>query len=90
MDDARLLYNCYWNSMELAAAHGIHSIAFPAISTGVYGYPIDEATEIALGAVTGWMHKHPDYKMEVIFSCFETRTYNMYKWYEEYVYGAAR
>lgn len=82
--DAEMLYSCYWKSLQLAAANGIHSIAFPAISTGVYGYPIDEATEIALEAVTTWMSEHPDYAMEVIFSCFEKRTYDMYKWFEEY------
>lgn len=84
MDDARLLYSCYWNSLELAAAHDLHSIAFPAISTGAYGYPLDEATELAIGAVTAWMREHPDYKMEVIFSCFDERAYKMYKWFETY------
>lgn len=82
--DAKQLYSCYWNSLELAAANGIHSIAFPAISTGVYGYPIDEATEIAIGAVTKWLHDHPDYEMDVIFSCFDERAYKMYKWFETY------
>lgn len=81
--DAQMLHNCYWNSLELAAANGIHSIAFPAISTGVYGYPLDEATEIALAAVTHWMKQTPHYEMEVIFSCFDKRTYDMYMWYAE-------
>ena len=78
------LYKCYYNSLWLARANDIHSIAFPAISTGVYGYPIDEATKIALEAVTKWMKENKDYDMQVIFSCFEKRTYDMYKWYEEY------
>lgn len=82
--DANMLYSCYWNSLQLARANGIHSIAFPAISTGVYGYPLDEATEIALDAVTTWISENADYEIEVIFSCFEKRTYDMYKWYEEY------
>ena len=42
------LRNCYYNSLELAKVHDIHSIAFPAISTGVYGYPMQEAEKIAL------------------------------------------
>lgn len=82
--DEKLLYRCYYNSLQLAKRHGIHSIAFPAISTGVYGYPLDEATEIALDAVTTWLSCNSTYEMEVIFSCFEKRTYDMYKWYEEY------
>ena len=81
------LYNCYWNTMQLAKATGIHSIAFPAISTGVYGYPLDDATEIALDAVTEWISRNSDYKVEVTFCCHAQRTYDMYKWYEEYVYG---
>lgn len=85
--DAKMLYDCYWKSLQLAKANGIHSIAFPAISTGVYGYPLDEATDIAMDAVTHWLSENSDYEMEVIFSCFERRTYDMYKWYEEYVYG---
>jgi O-acetyl-ADP-ribose deacetylase (regulator of RNase III) len=85
--DAEYLRSCYWNSLCLARACNIHSIAFPAISTGVYGYPLDEATEIAIAAVMDWMECHGDYGMEVIFSCFDKRTYDMYKWYEEYVYG---
>lgn len=51
-EDTALLRNCYWNSLELARKNNIHSIAFPAISTGVYGYPIKEATEIALRTVS--------------------------------------
>ena len=85
--DKVLLYNCYWNSMQLAAAYCIHSIAFPAISTGVYGYPLEEATEIAMDAVTEWMSANPNYKMEVIFCCHDKIAYDMYKWHEEYVYG---
>ena len=54
-EDAKLLHSCYWNSLELAREHGIHSIAFPAISTGVYGYPLRAATEIALKTVADWM-----------------------------------
>ena len=47
-DEAELLASCYRNSLELAIEHGIKTIAFPAISTGVYGYPRNEAAEIAL------------------------------------------
>lgn len=50
-EDAVQLAGCYRNSLELAKAYDIHSIAFPAISTGVYGYPLDAATEIAVDPV---------------------------------------
>ena len=49
--EADLLANCYRNSLALAEEDGIDSIAFPAISTGIFGYPVEEAAEVALGAV---------------------------------------
>ena len=49
--EAELLANCYRNSLALAEEGGIDSIAFPAISTGIFGYPVGEAAEVALGAV---------------------------------------
>lgn len=78
-EDAKLLRNCYWNSLGLARAHGIHSIAFPAISTGVYGYPLRAATEIALKTVTDWMKVYPDAGMEVLFTCFDDNTAKVYR-----------
>jgi O-acetyl-ADP-ribose deacetylase (regulator of RNase III) len=50
-DEARLLASCYRRSLEVADALGVRTIAFPAISTGVYGYPADEAAAIAVTAV---------------------------------------
>lgn len=47
----RLLAECYRNSLELADSKGIESVAFPAISTGAFGYPLEEAAEVALGTV---------------------------------------
>ena len=77
--DAQMLRNCYWNSLELACANEIHSIAFPAISTGVYGYPLTEATEIALKTVLDWLNDHADYELEIIFACFDKRTSALYE-----------
>lgn len=77
--DAADLYNCYRNSLQLASEKGIHSIAFPAISTGVYGYPVSEATQIAICAVSEWFDKNPHYHMQVIFSCFGENVYKIYK-----------
>ena len=59
------LSNCYRNSLDVAKANGLHSIAFPGISTGVYGYPKEEAAEIALRTVKEWIEAHPDYDIEV-------------------------
>ena len=50
-NEAELLRNCYLNSLKLAEEHGLKTIAFPAISTGAYGYPIEEAAKIAIKAV---------------------------------------
>ena len=73
------LESCYRNSLELAKKYGIHSIAFPAISTGVYGYPLEEAIPIAILTVTNWFNENRDYGMEVIYSCFDQKTYDSYQ-----------
>lgn len=77
--DAVLLTNCYRNSLNLAKQHGIHSIAFPAISTGVYGYPIDDAAAVAIRTIHRWFDDNVDYDMTVILSCFNDATYNAYE-----------
>ena len=68
--DPEMLHNCYWNSLEVAKANDLHSIAFPGISTGVYGYPKKEAAEIAHSTVEEWIDAHPDYDIEVTFVTF--------------------
>jgi len=68
--DPILLGNCYRNSLDLAKANDIHSIAFPAISTGVYGYPKAEAAGVSVGTVKAWLEENPDYELKVIFCCF--------------------
>ncbi len=77
--DAELLADCYWNSLALAKENGVRSIAFPAISTGVYGYPLGEAAPVAAETVRQWMKENTDYVMEIILCCFDKRTYNMYQ-----------
>lgn len=79
--DAELLANCYRNSLELAKTYNIHSIAFPAISTGVYGYPLDEATVVAMSTVRKWLDESEDYFMEVFFCCFNRQAYDYYQSY---------
>lgn len=70
------LRNCYINSLNLAKEKGIKSIAFPCISTGVYGYPNDEAAEIAIKAVQDFLK---DNEMDVIFCTFLDEDYELYK-----------
>ncbi|MBQ1375855.1 MAG: macro domain-containing protein [Clostridia bacterium] len=55
----KLLYNCYRNSLDLAKANDIRTIAFPAISTGTYRYPLEEAAEVAVRAVYDWLYDNP-------------------------------
>lgn len=67
--EAELLASCYRRSIEVAAANGIASLAFPSISTGIYGYPVDTAASIAVAAVRESLPKFPAVR-EVIFCCF--------------------
>ncbi len=78
VEDKEMLISCYWNSLNLAKDNNIHSIAFPAISTGVYGYPLEEAVPIAAATVKKWLEENGDYDMKVIFSCFDKKTYEMF------------
>jgi O-acetyl-ADP-ribose deacetylase (regulator of RNase III) len=56
----RLLKSAYQRSLEVANARGIRSVAFPSISTGAYGYPIEEAAPVALHTVIGFLRTHPE------------------------------
>jgi O-acetyl-ADP-ribose deacetylase len=67
-EDAALA-SAYRSSLDLAARHGLKSIAFPSISTGVYGFPLDRATGIAVKTARGWLDAHPDFR-QVIFCVF--------------------
>ena len=77
-DVASLLRSCYVSSLELAREYGIRNIAFPAISTGIFGYPLREATEIAVATVKEWQRQNADYELEVIFCCYDLGTHFMY------------
>ena len=76
--DSELLASCYENSLELAKSSNLESIAFCAISTGVYGYPIKEATKVALTTVAQWLKKNEDYQLKVIFCCHSQRDVDIY------------
>lgn len=78
-EDRELLENCYRNSLELAKENHIHSIAFPAISTGAYRYPLDKACEVALSTIINWLQENVEYEMQVILCCFDKKTYEQYE-----------
>ena len=70
---------CYSSSLDLARRYEIRTIAFPAISTGVYGYPPDKAVPVAVKAVRQWIGENRDYDVEVTFVCFSQSMYDLYK-----------
>lgn len=67
--DPQLLKSCYVNSFGLAKSHGLASIAFPAVSCGVYGYPIQEASRIALDTAVTFLSDRPDFQ-RIVFALF--------------------
>jgi len=75
--EAELLASCYRRAIELAAAHGCSRVAFPAISTGVYGYPLARAAKVALGATGAALQDHPGIE-EVRFWLFDQRAYDAF------------
>lgn len=79
-DPARLLADCYDNSLKLAVAHQVRSIAFPAISCGVYGYPMAEACHIAMDTSLAFLDRHPEME-SIIFMLFSARDLAVYQRY---------
>lgn len=77
-DEDALLAACYRNSLTLAAERGIESIAFPAISTGVYRFPLQRAVDIAVREVTSFLSRDTQLR-HVYFVCYDERTYQAYR-----------
>ena len=75
--EPELLAACYRNSLALAVENGLKTIAFPLISTGVYGYPLEEATPIALREIKAFLETHPNFE-RVIVACFSRKAYDLY------------
>lgn len=77
--EAELLASAYRASLDLARTHGLASVAFPAISTGVYGYPLDKAAAVAVTTVRAWLEQHPDVVRQVVFACFNQAALDAYR-----------
>ena len=77
-EDAELLKSCYVNSLNLAKKYGIKCIAFPAISTGIYGYPVEEAAKIAIPAIIEWL-KNNDVEMHVKLVLYDENSYKIHE-----------
>jgi len=76
--EPELLSNCYLNSLKLASAKGLQSIAFPGISTGVYGYPVEPASRIAVETVKRSLNVSGSIR-EVVFCCFSSADLAVYQ-----------
>src|SRR5690349_3827346 len=76
-NEPELLASCYRSSFALALKNGVKTIAFPAISCGIYGYPVSEAVEIALGETLAFLSRHDEIE-RVVFACFEEDVYQAY------------
>ena len=76
--EPELLANCYRTCLELAGQHGVRSISFPAISTGAYGYPLEEAARIALETIAARLREDSCPVKDVLLVLFDQGTYNVY------------
>lgn len=85
--EEELLAGCYYNSMQLAQEHGIRSIAFPSISTGVYSYPVELAAKVAVRTVSRFLEDNPDSFDLVEWVLFDSVTESVYEVYNEYYHN---
>jgi len=76
--EPQLLHSCYQATLQLATAHHIQSIAFPSISTGIYGYPIQKAATVAMTAVKEFLTQHEKAPTIIQFILFDKATYTHY------------
>ncbi len=76
--EPELLAACYRNSLKVAEENCLKTIAFPSISTGAYGYPIERAAPIALREIRAFLSMHPDFK-KVYVVCFSLSDYELYR-----------
>ncbi len=80
-DAETILKSCYIRTLDLAKKNNIHTIAFPAISCGIYQFPIDKAAKIAYNTVRKWILKNKNYNIHIIFSCIDKNIEAEYRKY---------
>lgn len=85
-NEESLLASCYKNSLQAAQDLGVKSIAFPSISTGAYGFPLEKATEIALDETKKFLETSKNLT-KVVFVCFGQKAYNTYQEVYKRVFG---
>ncbi|MCX7927375.1 MAG: O-acetyl-ADP-ribose deacetylase [Candidatus Omnitrophica bacterium] len=78
-NERTLLRNCYWNSLSLALKHNLRSVAFPAISTGAYRFPKEEAARIALTTTKDFLTVNADFFQRIIFVLFSQEDLQLYQ-----------
>jgi len=78
-NEAELLRSAYYECLKLATENRLASISFPSISTGAYGYPMDEAAKIAVSTVVSFLKKQATSLKDVVFVLFDFRTYQSYR-----------
>ena len=76
--DAELLSGAYQRSLQLCSENKIDSVAFPSISTGIYGYPVEKASRLALKTVVAYLKNHPEIRL-VRFVLFDSKTFEVYR-----------
>ena len=78
-DERELLASCYYTSLQLCMEHGIRSVAFPSISTGVYHFPLQEAAEIAVWTAREFVTQNPEALDQIMWVLFDSGTFDVYR-----------
>ena len=78
-DERELLASCYYTSLQLCMEHGIRSVAFPSISTGVYHFPLQDAAEIAVWTAREFVTQNPEALNKIMWVLFDSGTFEVYR-----------
>ena len=78
-DERELLASCYYTSLQLCMEHGIRSVAFPSISTGVYHFPLQDAAEIAVWTAREFVTQNPEALDKILWVLFDSGTFEVYR-----------